>query len=90
MDVIFPQTSRDILLQRSACVCSVLRGDIPYCRSMGLNAKLDASAPREAQVLLGDAALQVEQRVPGAKVTRGTVTVSPSGRGVVHLAVTEG
>lgn len=89
MDVLFPSTDCEILLQRSACVCSLLRGDVPYNRSFGLNAKLDAAVPREAQILLGDAAMQVETHVPGAKVTRGVVSVSAEGRAVVNLAVTE-
>lgn len=89
MDVLFPSTNREILLQRSACICSVLRGEVPYCRQMGLNAKLDAAVPREAQILLGDAAMQVENNVPGAKVTRGKVSVSTDGRAVVNLTVTE-
>ena len=79
MDVLFPSTDREILLQRAACVCSLLRGEVPYNRSFGLNAKLDA----------GDAAMQVENHVPGAKVTRGAVSVSAEGRAVVNLAVTE-
>lgn len=89
MDVLFPATDREILLQRAACVCSLLRGDVPYNRSLGLNAKLDATVPREAQILLGDAAMQVENNVPNSKVTRGKVSVSPEGRAVVNLAVTE-
>lgn len=89
MDDLFPETSKAILLQRSACICSLLRGDVPYNRGLGLNATLDAAAPREAQILLGDAAMQVELNVPGAKVVRGTVSVSPEGRGVVNLTVTE-
>lgn len=89
MDVLFPATAREILLQRAACVCSLLRGDVPYNRSLGLNAKLDATIPREAQILLGDAAMQVENNVPNSKVTRGKVSVSPEGRAVVNLAVTE-
>lgn len=89
MDVLFPATDREILLQRAACVCSLLRGDVPYNRKLGLNAKLDAAVPREAQILLGDAAMQVENSVPNSKVTRGRVSVSPEGRAVVNLAVTE-
>lgn len=89
MDALIPKTPREIMLQRSACICSILRGEVPYCRDLGLNAKLDAAAPIGAQILLGDAALQVEKRVPGAKVTRGSVSVSPSGRAVVSLSVTE-
>ncbi|MBR4636417.1 MAG: hypothetical protein IKO51_08660 [Clostridia bacterium] len=89
MDVLFPSTDREILLQRSSCVCSILRGEVPYNRGFGLNAKLDAAVPREAQILLGDAAMQVENHVPGAKVTRGAVSVSTAGRAVVNLAVTE-
>lgn len=89
MDALFPATDREILLQRAACVCSLLRGDVPYNRSLGLNAKLDATVPREAQILLGDAAMQVENNVPNSKVTRGKVSVSPEGRAVVNLAVTE-
>lgn len=89
MDELFPKTSKEIIIQRSACICSLLRGDVPYCRSLGLNAKLDASVPQEAQILLGDAAMQVEQNVPNSKVTRGSVTVSPEGRAIVNLAVTE-
>ena len=89
MDVLFPSTDREILLQRAACVCSLLRGDVPYNRSFGINAKLDAAVPREAQILLGDAAMQVETHVPNANVTRGKVTVSPEGRALVNLAVTE-
>lgn len=89
MDSLFPSSSRDVLLQRTACVCSILRGEVPYCRGLGINAELDASAPTEAQILLGDSSLQVEKFVPHAKVTRGTVSVSPSGRAVVRLAVTE-
>jgi len=89
MDELFPETTREIILQRSACVCSLLRGDVPYCRSLGLNAKLDAAVPREAQILLGDAAMQVERNVPGARVTRGSVSVTPEGRARVLLTVTE-
>ena len=89
MDTLFTSTNREILLQRSACICSLLRGDVPYNRGLGLNASLDAAVPREAQILLGDAAAQVENNVPGARVTRGRVTVSPEGRAVVNLAVTE-
>lgn len=89
MDMLFPSTSRDIALQRSACVCSILRGEVPYCRSFGLNAELDAAVPREAQILLGDAAMQVEKEVPGVKVTRGTVSVDQTGRAVVRLAIRE-
>lgn len=89
MDMLFPATDREILLQRAACVCSLLRGDVPYNRGLGLNAKLDAAVPREAQILLGDAAMQVENNVPKSKVTRGKVSVSPEGRAVVNLAVTE-
>lgn len=89
MDMLFPSTSRDIALQRSACVCSILHGEVPYCRSLGLNAELDAAVPREAQILLGDAAMQVEKEVPGVKVTRGTVSVDQTGRAVVRLAIRE-
>lgn len=89
MDELFPSTNREILLQRSACICSLLRGDVPYCRGLGLNAKLDAAVPREAQILLGDAAMQVEQNVPNSKVTRGFVSVSTDGRAKVNLTVTE-
>lgn len=88
MDDIFPE-GRAILVQRSACVCSLLRGDVPYCRSLGLRADLDAAAPAEAQVLLGDAAYQVEQNVPGARVTSGRVSVTADGHAAVRLAVVE-
>lgn len=89
MDKLFPESPREILTQRSACVCSTLRGDVPYCRGFGIDADLDASAPDGAQRLLGDAAMQVEASVPGAKVTRGTVGVSKDGRAVVRLQVRE-
>lgn len=89
MDDIFPQTDREIMLQRAACICSILRGDVPYCRSLGIDARLDAAVPAEAQRLLGDAAARVEAGVPGARVTRGTVSADETGRAVVRLAIVE-
>ena len=89
MTSLFPETERDIMLSRANCVCSLLRGDVPYCRGLGLNASLDAAVTSEAQILLGDAAAQVERAVPGAKVTRGAVSVSPSGRAIVQLSLSE-
>ena len=89
MNDLFPQSERDIMLSRAACVCSLLRGDVPYCRGLGLNASLDAAVTSEAQILLGDAAAQVEANVPGARVTRGHVSASEHGRAVVQLAITE-
>jgi hypothetical protein len=89
MDKLFPETAQDILLSRAACVTSTLRGDVPYCRRLGINAQLDAAVTTEAQILHGDAAAQVEIEVPNAQVTRGTVGVSPDGRAVVRLAVKE-
>ena len=89
MDDLFPQTSREIALQRSACICSVLRGDVPYMRGFGIDARLDAAVPTEAQRLLGDAAARVEAGVPGVRVTRGRVTADERGRAVVRLAITE-
>lgn len=89
MDNLFPTTSREIALQRSACICSVLRGDVPYCRGFGIDARLDAAVPAEAQRLLGDAAARVEAGVPGVHVTRGVVTVDENGRAVVRLAISE-
>lgn len=89
MDDIFPQTDREIMLQRAACICSILRGDVPYCRSLGIDARLDAAVPAEAQRLLGDAAARVEAGVPGARVTRGTVSADATGRAVVRLAIVE-
>lgn len=89
MDDLFPDTSKHIMLSRAACVTSLLRGDVPYCRSLGLNASLDAAVSSEAQILLGDAAAQVEKNVPNSRVTRGTVGVSPDGRAQVRLVVTE-
>lgn len=89
MDDIFPQTDREIMLQRAACICSILRGDVPYCRSLGIDARLDAAVPAEAQRLLGDAAARVEAGVPGARVTRGTVSADATGRAIVRLAIME-
>lgn len=89
MDKIFPDNPNDIMLQRAACVCSTLSGDVPYCRRFGIRADLDAAATNEAQILLGDAAMQVEAEVPGSRVTRGNVTVDASGRAVVRLKVVE-
>lgn len=89
MDDLFPKTARDVMLQRSACVCSTLRGDVPYCRGFGLRADLDAAVSTEAQILLGDAAAQVEASVPGARVSRGSVSVGADGRAVVRLKVAE-
>lgn len=89
MDDLFPENSNDIMLQRSACVCSTLAGDVPYCRRFGIRADLDAAATNEAQILLGDAAMQVETEVPGARVTRGTIGVDVNGRAIVHLRVVE-
>lgn len=89
MDDIFPQTDREIMLQRAACICSILRGDVPYCRSFGIDARLDAAVPAEAQRLLGDAAARVEAGVPGARVTRGVVSADETGRAVVRLAIAE-
>lgn len=89
MDDLFPETSRDIALQRSACICSVLFGDVPYCRGFGIDARLDAAVPSEAQRLLGDAAAKVEAGVPGVRVTRGTVSADERGRAVVRLAIAE-
>lgn len=89
MDDIFPQTDREVMLQRAACICSILRGDVPYCRSLGIDARLDAAVPSEAQRLLGDAAACVEAGVPGARVTRGTVSADMTGRAIVRLAITE-
>lgn len=89
MDKLFPETASEIMLSRAACVTSTLRGDVPYCRRLGINAELDAAATTEAQILLGDAAAQVELEVPGARVTRGTIGVDKTGRAVVRLAVKE-
>lgn len=89
MDDLFPTTSREIALQRAMCVCSVLRGDVPYCRGFGIDARLDAAVPSEAQRLLGDAAARVEAGVPGIRVTRGTVTADDRGKAVVRLAISE-
>lgn len=89
MDNLFPTTSREIALQRAACICSVLRGDVPYCRGFGIDARLDAAVPSEAQRLLGDAAARVEAGAPGVRVTRGVVTVDENGRAVVRLAISE-
>lgn len=87
MDKLFPGTGREVMLSRAACVTSLLRGDVPYCRRLGIDGRLDAAATTDAQILLGDAAAQVEAEVPGARVTRGVVSVSPEGRAVVRLAV---
>lgn len=89
MDKIFPETSQEILLSRAACITSTLRGDVPYCRRLGIDGRLDAAVTTDAQILLGDAAAQVEIEVPNAQVTRGTVGVSPEGRAVVRLVVQE-
>lgn len=89
MDNLFPTDSREIALQRSACMCSVLRGDVPYMRGFGLDARLDAAVPADAQRLLGSAAAMVEAGVPGIRVTRGSVTADERGRAVVRLAITE-
>lgn len=89
MDDLFPQTTREIALQRSACICSVLQGDTPYMRGFGIDARLDAAVPSEAQRLLGSAAAKVEAGVPGVRVTRGTVTADSAGRAVVRLAIAE-
>lgn len=89
MDNLFPTDSREIALQRSACMCSVLRGDVPYMRGFGLDARLDAAVPSEAQRLLGSAAAMVEAGVPGIRVTRGRVMADERGRAVVRLAIVE-
>lgn len=89
MDSLFPADSREIALQRSACMCSVLRGDVPYMRGFGLDARLDAAVPAEAQRLLGSAAAMVEAGVPGIRVTRGRVTADERGRAVVRLSIVE-
>lgn len=89
MDKLFPETASEIMLSRAACVTSTLRGDVPYCRRLGINAELDAAVTTEAQILLGDAAAQVEREVPGARVTRGNIGVDKTGRAVVRLAVKE-
>ena len=90
MDDLFPDNAHDVMLQRAACVCSTLAGDVPYCRRFGIRADLDAAATNAAQILLGDAAMQVEFEVPGARVTRGTIGVDVNGRAVVRLRVVEG
>lgn len=89
MDNLFPADSREIALQRSVCMCSVLRGDVPYMRGFGLDARLDAAVPADAQRLLGSAAAMVEAGVPGIRVTRGSVTADEKGRSVVRLAIVE-
>lgn len=89
MDNLFPMDSREIALQRSVCMCSVLRGDAPYMRGFGLDARLDAAVPADAQRLLGSAAAMVEAGVPGIRVTRGSVTADEKGRAVVRLAIVE-
>lgn len=89
MDNLFPTDSREIALQRSVCMCSVLRGDVPYMRGFGLDARLDAAVPSDAQRLLGSAAAMVEAGVPGIRVTRGRVTADEKGRAVVRLAIVE-
>lgn len=89
MDKLFPETSQEIMLSRAACVTSTLRGDVPYCRRFGIDARLDAAVTTDAQILLGDAAAQVEIEVPSAQVTRGTVGVDASGRALVRLVVME-
>ena len=89
MDDLFPMDSRGIALQRAACICSVLRGDVPYARGFGIDARLDAAVPADAQRLLGDSAARVEAGVPGIRVTRGTVTADERGRAVVRLAIAE-
>lgn len=89
MDKLFPETSQEILLSRAACVTSTLRGDVPYCRRFGIDARLDAAVTTDAQILLGDAAAQVEIEVPNAQVTRGTVGVDANGRALVRLVVRE-
>lgn len=89
MDNLFPTDSREIALQRSVCMCSVLRGDVPYMRGFGLDARLDAAVLSDAQRLLGSAAAMVEAGVPGIRVTRGRVTADEKGRAVVRLAIVE-
>lgn len=89
MDDLFPKTSREIALQRAACVCSVLRGDTPYMRGFGIPADIDAAVPAEAQRLLGVSAALVEAQVPGVRVTRGVVSADSAGRAVVRLAIAE-
>lgn len=89
MDNLFLTDSREIALQRSVCMCSVLRGDVPYMRGFGLDARLDAAVPSDAQRLLGSAAAMVEAGVPGIRVTRGRVTADEKGRAVVRLAIVE-
>lgn len=89
MDDLFPTDSRAIALQRAACICSVLRGDVPYMRDFGIDARLDAAVPSEAQRLLGDSAARVEAGVPGIRVTRGVVTADERGRAVVRFAIAE-
>lgn len=88
MNDLFPESSRDIALQRSSCICSVLRGDVPYMRGFGIDARLDAAVPADAQRLLGSSAALIEAGVPGVHVTRGVVTADANGRAVVRLAIT--
>lgn len=86
-DISIPKTDKERKARNAACVLSIVRGSVPYMRSMGVRADIDAAAIGGAQRLMGYAAQDVETHVKGAKVTRGNVIVSADGQTTVRLVL---
>lgn len=86
-DISIPKTDKERKARNTACVLSIVRGNVPYMRNMGIRADIDASAIGGAQRLMGYAAQDVETHVKGAKVTRGNVIVSADGKTTVRLVL---
>lgn len=68
---------------------SMMKGECPYSRSLGLRGDLDASAAGMASVILGKAAEDLPRVVKGAKVSQGKITVDASGRARLVIKATE-
>lgn len=87
MNKVFYENDKDRIAQSAATILSILTGEVPYYRSLGLPAEIDASAITGAQRLVGYAAKTVESTVTGAKVSRARVSVDSDGRALVRVVL---
>lgn len=69
---------------------SMMKGECPYARSLGLRGDLDASAAGAASVILGKAAEDIPKIVKGAKISQGKIAVDSSGRARLIIKAIEG
>lgn len=79
------QTEKEKRASRLSCLLSIQRGTVPYNRSFGIEADIDAAIQAECQRAFALAVIQIEKNIDGVRVTDGYWKADLEGKAKLYV-----